>query len=465
MFVRGSRQRLEAVQDGRCHLAAMSAFAAAELCGPTDQVVVELPPLTYNTGHRVFYKPTADDDPQPLRVIIDRHSADQQLLTAMEFAGTDVRLIPAMGAQIARMLAEGLGDAAVWTIDEMRVRWPEGVLDRPLSPAVREQLGDRDTRAVLIGRAAEAAVLGAITAPVDGDEVERIQLDVMAGGSCPNTEQRGKRRTWSDERDRRGPTPVDVRDGGHDPPVRAARHRAVPPRQHPWLSAPVPGRGGDRGRRDGRARAGRLHRQHAPRPRPRDREGPRPEAHDGRALRQGDRLLPTAAADRCTSPVARSGTSGRTVSSAAGSAIAAGAALAIKQRGGSEVVVAFCSDGSSANGIWHESLNLAAIWDLPVIFVLENNQYAVSTPIRDSARVEHLSPARGRLRDARRDGRRERRRDRLRRDAGADPPGPRRRGTVALECMTYRHGGHHVNDPGLYLPGRGAGDAGRPTIR
>jgi hypothetical protein len=185
VFVRGSRQRLEAVQDGRCHLAAMSAFAAAELCGPTDQVVVELPPLTYNTGHRVFYKPTADDDPQPLRVIIDRHSADQQLLTAMEFAGTDVRLIPAMGAQIARMLAEGLGDAAVWTIDEMRVRWPEGVLDRPLSPAVREQLGDRDTRAVLIGRAAEAAVLGAITAPVDGDEVERIQLDVMAGRVVP----------------------------------------------------------------------------------------------------------------------------------------------------------------------------------------------------------------------------------------------------------------------------------------
>ena len=65
VFVRGSRQRLEAVRDGRCHLAAMSAFAAAELCGPTDQVVVELPPLTYNTGHRVFYKAAADDDAAP----------------------------------------------------------------------------------------------------------------------------------------------------------------------------------------------------------------------------------------------------------------------------------------------------------------------------------------------------------------------------------------------------------------
>ena len=185
VFVRGSRQRLEAVRDGRCHLAAMSAFAAAELCGPTDSVVVELPPLTYNTGHRVFYKAAADGDARPLRVIIDRHSADQQLLTAMEFAGEDVRLIPAMGPQIARMLAEGLGDAAVWTIDEMRVRWPEGVLDRPLSPSVTDQLGDRDTRAVLVGRATGAAELGAITAPVDGDEVERIQLDVMAGRVVP----------------------------------------------------------------------------------------------------------------------------------------------------------------------------------------------------------------------------------------------------------------------------------------
>jgi pyruvate dehydrogenase E1 component alpha subunit len=137
---------------------------------------------------------------------------------------------------------------------------------------------------------------------------------------------------------------------------------------------------------------------------------------------------------------------------AGGLGIADGAALAIKQRGGSEIVVAFCSDGSSANGMWHESLNLAAIWDLPVVFVLENNQYAVSTPIRDSARVEHLAD----------------------RAAGYGMPGltvdgndaavvyeamlePIRRarageGPSLLECMTYRHGGHHVNDPGLYLP-------------
>ena len=178
VFVRGSRKRLQAVREGRCHLAVMSSFAAAELCGPDDSILVELPSLTYNTGHRVFYT-AASADRQPSTVVIDRDSADQQLLTTLEFNGSDIRLLPAMGAQIARLLAEGHGDAAVWTIDEMRVRWPEGVLDRPLSASVREQVDDRDTRAVLVGRAADAAMLRAITDFVDGEEVERIQMDVM----------------------------------------------------------------------------------------------------------------------------------------------------------------------------------------------------------------------------------------------------------------------------------------------
>jgi hypothetical protein len=183
IFVRGSRQRLEAVRDGRCHLAVMSGFAASQLCGPDDAVVVQLPAMTYNTGHRVFY--TASEGPGPLRVVIDQHSADQQLLTALEFPGRGVRLVTAMGMQTARLLAEGRADAAVWTIDEMRVRWPDGVLDRPLSPAVREQIGDIDTRAVLVGKAADRAVLEAMTAGIDGDEVERVQLDVLAGRMVP----------------------------------------------------------------------------------------------------------------------------------------------------------------------------------------------------------------------------------------------------------------------------------------
>jgi TPP-dependent pyruvate/acetoin dehydrogenase alpha subunit len=137
---------------------------------------------------------------------------------------------------------------------------------------------------------------------------------------------------------------------------------------------------------------------------------------------------------------------------AGGMGIATGTALAIKQRGEHEVVIAFCSDGAAANGMWHESMNIAAIWDLPVIFVLENNQYAVSTPIRDSARVEHLSEraAAYGMPGVTVDGN-----DAAAvYDAMAEPLRRARagEGPTLLECMTFRHGGHHVNDPGLYLP-------------
>ena len=184
MFVRGSRQRLQAVREGRCHLAAMSSFAASELRDAGETVVMELLPNSYNTGHRVFYTPNGEGV-RPIRVVVDRHSADQQLLTALEFADTQVVTLPAMGGQIARLLESGQADAAVWTIDEMQTRWPVGVLDRPLSATVRERIGDRDTRAVLVGKSADASVLRAVCGSLDPAQVERIQLDVLAGRTVP----------------------------------------------------------------------------------------------------------------------------------------------------------------------------------------------------------------------------------------------------------------------------------------
>jgi hypothetical protein len=184
MFVRGSRQRLKAVREGRCHLAAMSSFAASELRDAGETVVMELLPNSYNTGHRVFYT-ASSEGAQPVRIVVDRHSADQQLLTALEFADRQLVTLPAMTGQIARMLESGQADAAVWTIDEMQTRWPAGVLDRPLSPAVRERIGDRDTRAVLVSRSSDASILRAVCAALDPAEVERIQLDVLAGRTVP----------------------------------------------------------------------------------------------------------------------------------------------------------------------------------------------------------------------------------------------------------------------------------------
>ena len=104
---------------------------------------------------------------------------------ALEFGGLDVTLIPAMPAQISRLLLQGQADAAVWTVDEMQVRRPEGILDRPLKPAVREQIGDRMTRAVLVGRAVDAATLRAVTASIEQSAVAAIENDVLAGRVVP----------------------------------------------------------------------------------------------------------------------------------------------------------------------------------------------------------------------------------------------------------------------------------------
>ncbi len=71
--------------------------------------------------------------------------------------------------------------------------------------------------------------------------------------------------------------------------------------------------------------------------------------------------------------------------------LAVGAALAFKMRGEDRVAVPFTGDAGCNTGNWHESLNMASIWKLPVVFVLENNQYGVSTHIRDTVNIEDLS--------------------------------------------------------------------------
>ena len=68
---------------------------------------------------------------------------------------------------------------------------------------------------------------------------------------------------------------------------------------------------------------------------------------------------------------------------AAGVPIATGAALSAKKRGTGQVALCFFGDGALASGPVHESLNMAVLWQLPVVFLRQNNQYAESTPLRD----------------------------------------------------------------------------------
>ena len=70
---------------------------------------------------------------------------------------------------------------------------------------------------------------------------------------------------------------------------------------------------------------------------------------------------------------------------------AVGAALGSKLQGNDRVAVPFFGDGASNEGAFHESINLAAVWKLPVVFLCENNQYAVTSSFKDMVASENIS--------------------------------------------------------------------------
>lgn len=130
--------------------------------------------------------------------------------------------------------------------------------------------------------------------------------------------------------------------------------------------------------------------------------------------------------------------------------IATGAALAIKQRHGSEVAVCFFGDGASSRGTFHEAANLAASWKLPVVYVCENNAWASTTRFNDIKNVDYLSirAAGYGIPGVSVDGNDVE----AVRTASASLIGRARRGEgpSILECKTYRIEGHFLGDPQRY---------------
>ena len=133
--------------------------------------------------------------------------------------------------------------------------------------------------------------------------------------------------------------------------------------------------------------------------------------------------------------------------------IACGSAWRAQYKGASDVSVCFFGDGTTNIGAFHEALNLAVIWKLPVVFVCENNLYMEYTPISEVTAVEHPAADRASAYGLPRiviDGndadivyRTMSKAFRLAREGG---------GPSLIECMTYRHSGHSRADPAKYRP-------------
>jgi TPP-dependent pyruvate/acetoin dehydrogenase alpha subunit len=130
--------------------------------------------------------------------------------------------------------------------------------------------------------------------------------------------------------------------------------------------------------------------------------------------------------------------------------ITAGAGLAAKMLKNGRVAVAFFGDGATNEGAWHEGMNAAAIWDLPVVFVCENNQYAASTPFKSAFKIDSIAQrasAYG-MPGVTVDGN-----DVLAVYQVAQEAVQRARtgcGPTLIECFTYRQCGHSRSDPRTY---------------
>jgi pyruvate dehydrogenase E1 component alpha subunit len=133
--------------------------------------------------------------------------------------------------------------------------------------------------------------------------------------------------------------------------------------------------------------------------------------------------------------------------------VANGAAWRAQYLGDGDVSVCFFGDGTTNIGAFHEALNLAAVWKLPVVFVCENNLYMEYTPIGEVTAVEHpaadRAPAYG-LEKIVVDGNDA---DLVYRSALAAYAKARAgEGPSLVECVTYRHSGHSRADPAKYRP-------------
>ena len=135
---------------------------------------------------------------------------------------------------------------------------------------------------------------------------------------------------------------------------------------------------------------------------------------------------------------------------AGGIPIAVGAALSAKMQKNGKVVICFFGDGANNEGAFHESLNMASIWKLPVVFVCENNTYAMSTPVSRSTAVAHIADRAkaysmpgvtvdGNVFSAVAEA-----------SAEAVERARRGEGPSLIECKTYRHRGHSKSDRNRY---------------
>jgi len=172
IFIRGSRTRLKALRDHRCHIAITSLFAAGGLCEPTESVVLSLPSGSFVGAHQLFIRANAPSVGHPLTAAVDPEGQ------AVEF-----KKITFMN--IFHYLSTNQVDMAIWTEDDMQSHLGNNIKKQSLSPHTQEAAGTTDTQAALITRSDDAVVGAVIKKVLLPSQLMTVQQAIIDGMVIP----------------------------------------------------------------------------------------------------------------------------------------------------------------------------------------------------------------------------------------------------------------------------------------
>jgi hypothetical protein len=185
IFIRGSRTRINALREKRCHIAITSLFAAHGLAGKQEEISMIFPLCSFTSAHHLYLREGISRDQSGLVVGVDPDSYDQMHLSQIEFETTDAQFQNFNFMNIYHYLSTGAVDAAIWTEDDMHPYLSDAIHEFPLSRHTQSIARTGNTQAALVTRSDDALTHEVIKKTINANAIIAIQNEVIDGKRIP----------------------------------------------------------------------------------------------------------------------------------------------------------------------------------------------------------------------------------------------------------------------------------------
>jgi len=185
-FIRGSRTRISALHQDRCHIAITSLFAANGLADNRQDIAYTFPNGSFVKSHQVFYRTHAIREKKKNIIVgFDPDSYDQYELSKLEFPENKYTYKNITFMNIFDYLKSSQIDIAIWTEEDMAAHIGKTVQCRPISQKTRDETLRDDTKAALVINHKNQLIKNVIQRVVNTEEIMRIQKAIIAGDVIP----------------------------------------------------------------------------------------------------------------------------------------------------------------------------------------------------------------------------------------------------------------------------------------